>query len=433
MWRRFREWESPKVMLSDADKQLITAAVDGELSAEQGRTFRDLLARSAAAVALHAGLQADRDRVRRLSRPAAPAGLHAAILNRLPQTVPARPQPAPAGRRTAAPLGMAASFLLAVGAGAYWLAGPAAAHRIATNQLQQLPKDDQRPAPADRPTPPPDDEEPAGPPAPDQPPATTPVLPPVTVATNDATPKTPDAVTDVQPGDIVAAPVGSDVKAFDRVAVKLPLLLPFADLANDDSQTALRDRLARDPATRIDLFVRDQARAVEVLTQAGRSVNLTVITETIAGERMKRKMPSTWLLYTDALTAAEVTKWLAAAAETDAKAVSPSAAVFGTAHVLTAGPHEQKEAQQILGVDLGVTKKPADAPNAHISAKTLDQVTTAMQKGDAAKPAILLTYLPPLVRVHPALSKDVKQYHELRKDRKPGTVPVMVVVRPAAN
>ncbi|QEL18424.1 hypothetical protein [Limnoglobus roseus] len=418
-------------MPSELEKQLITAAVDGELSPEQGQAFRELLARSQTAATLYAALLADRERLRSLARPAAPQDLWASIQAHIPQAIPRAPKPAHPFRRALVPAGMAASFLLAVGAGAHWLASSQQPQRLAKNQLQQLPKDDLRLTPPDRLTPPMGDEQPDT----ESPEATQPVgppMPPAVVVTNDAPPKTADSSPGPKPADLLTAPsFGSDVKAFDRVAVKLPLLSPFADFANSDSQNALRERLGLNAATRVDLFAKDSARAVELLTQAGKSVNLNLIVETIAGERMKRKMPSTWIVYTDALTPAEITKWLGAAAEAEA-APSPSGNVFGISHVLAATAHEQKETQQLLGIDLGLTKKLQDPPaNAHISSKTLEQVTSAIQKGDPAKPAILLTYLPPLVRVHPALSKDVKQFHELRKDRKPGTVPVMIVVRPS--
>lgn len=413
-------------MLSEADTHLIAAAVDGELTAEQDRAFRALLAASVEAARLYNSLKDDRNRLAALPRRKAPKQLHANVLARIQPATPSERRRLTRTRRGLfRPIATAASLLLAVGAGAYWLATDPQPHNFTTKQIQQLPKDGLALTP--RPDKPisfkPDEDE--GPTVEPE----TPMPPPTAVVKQNPPSKETSPELGTNPQDIHAAPTfGSDVKAFARVDVKLPLLLTFADLAHEDSQASLRERLARDPATRIDLFAKDTAKAVEALTQSGNAVKLHVIIETIAAERMKRKMPSTWVLFTDALTAAEATKWLAATADTEAKAESPSAKVFVAAHVLSAGALEQKEAQLLAAFDLGLGKKPTE-PNAHISAKTIDQVTSAMQKNDAAKPAILLTYLPPLARVHPALSKDIKQYHELKKDRKPGAVPVMIVIR----
>lgn len=417
-------------MLSEADEHLITAAVDGELSAEQDRAFRALLAKTGDAVRLFQALQRDRARLAALPRSMAPKRLHADVLARIkPATSSECQQQVRPRRGLFTPVATAASFMLAVGAGAYWLAADRQAQPSVARQLQHLPNADVALAPRPdhaNPPQPGGDEWPGAGGDTEPPPPAAPT--PAAVAVQDP-PKEPLPQPESNPQDIHAAPTfGSEVKAFARVDVKLPLLVSFPDLAHEESQTTLHDRLAHDPATRIDLFAKDTAKAVEALTLAGAAVKLNLVVETIAAERMKRKMPSTWAVFTDALTATEATKWLATAAEAEAKAESPSAKTFLAAHVLSAAAHDQKEAQLLAGFDLGLGKKPAE-PSAHIAAKTIDQVTSAMQKGDATKPAILVTYLPPAARVYPSLSKDIRQYHELRKDRKPGTVPVMVVIR----
>jgi hypothetical protein len=420
-------------MLSEADKLLITAAVDGELTPDEGRAFEFLVATSKPAAALYDALAEDRDRLAGLPKVSAPATLYPSIfaqLQALPSVEPTRPrQPA---RRSWLPVATAASFLLAVASGTYWFASTGDGRNprpTAAKQVQQLPKEGAKIAPPVKPTATPNavaTEEPLVSPIPDPP------VSPAVVAKTDRTEPKPEAVP--TPGaNVMAAPVGSEVKAFDRVDVKLPLLMPFVDLSREESQTALRAHLNREPATRIDLFAKDSARAAEALVAAGKGANVNVIVDTIAGERMKRKMPSTWVVYTDALTADEAAKWLAAAATKQAAETSPDGQVFGPVHVLPTGQQEQKDTLAMLNVDLAaVAKKPKDAANGHVAAKTLDQVAAAIQKTDPPKAAILLTYQP-AVRLHPSLSKDVKHFHEARGNRGPNTVPVFIVIRSAGQ
>jgi hypothetical protein len=421
-------------MLGEYETQLIAAAVDGELSAEESRALTMLLSRSPAAVELHIALLRDRDRLAALPRNAAPASLVAAIADAIansPRTELVR-KPDSLRRPRWVPAALAASVLVAVASGTYWIVAESAAPRLVKRQIQQLPKDGSRlvpPVVANRAA------------EPEQ------VESNVATAINSAVePKTADQISSVATNDekstnakpvepildperILAAPVGSDVKAFDRVDLKLPLLVPLADFANDDAQAALKLDLTRNPATRIDAFVKDSAKAAEALVASAKKLNLNLQIETVAGERLKRRMPSVWWIYTEALTPDEIAKWMGETAAAEAALASPSERTFGNIHAIPAGVQDQKDSLALAGVDLGLGKKPA-APSAHISSKTIDQVAGTLQKGETTKPGILLTYLPPLVRVHPQLSKDIKQFNELRVGRRPDTVPLVIVVRP---
>src|SRR5687767_6291540 len=117
-------------MLPADQLELITAAVDGELSATEARAFRRLLDASPEARALYAKFQADSDRVRALPRATPPVDLQKKILARLatvtprPLATPAKPrqpEPSPARRSVPAwvPVAVAASVLLCVTAGSF--------------------------------------------------------------------------------------------------------------------------------------------------------------------------------------------------------------------------------------------------------------------------------------------------------------------------
>src|SRR5687768_14977778 len=108
-------------MLPADEFELLTAAVDGELTPPDGHRLRLLLDGSAEAREVYARLKADSDRLRRLPPVAPPADLRDRVLAALPVTVPAPPA-APARRPAPRwlPLAVAACLLLGVTASSFW-------------------------------------------------------------------------------------------------------------------------------------------------------------------------------------------------------------------------------------------------------------------------------------------------------------------------
>src|SRR5439155_1535562 len=174
-------------MLPADQLELLTAAVDGELTARQSRRLRRLLATSDEARATLARLQADSGRLRDLPKLAPPLDLPERVMAKVAAVTPPT-LPCPADRPVAVPF-----------------------------RGRRLP----RPA------------------------------------------------TD---SGYVASPLLPDPPSIDHVQVRLPFLAPAADLDRDDVRAALADELGRDAACRVDLFVKDPARAVELLQAAARSV-----------------------------------------------------------------------------------------------------------------------------------------------------------------
>jgi hypothetical protein len=416
-------------MLGDYETQLIVAAVDGEMSAEERRAFSQLVDRSPAAAELYDALLRDRDQFTAIPRSPIPPALAAALadaVSKLPVAVPRAPAPMPMRSPRWVHAALAASFLVAVASGTYWYVAGSVAPQLAKRQIQQLPKDGPVFVPKSIAKPEPvnahSSEEPIAPAG-----NAVQASDSAVASKSDPAPE-PMPSPSPEPDRVLAAPVGNDVKAFDRVELKLPILASFADFANEDAQGNLKKNLARDSATRIDLFAKDTAKAAEALVAGAKKVNLEIQIETVANERMKRRMPSAWWIYTEALTPDEIARWFAETAAAENAAI-PTDRSLGNVHAIPAGPLEQKDALSLIGVDLGLARKPG-TPSDHISSKTIDQVAGSLRKTEQPKPGVLVTYLPPLVRVHPQLSKDIKQFNELRGSRKPGTVPLVVVVRP---
>ncbi len=413
--------------LSDSEHELICLAVDGELTAAERPAFQTLISKSPLANELYTVLCEQRDRMRQFAVCRAPKSLAESVMARVRQlpahthTTPAKPK-ADSHRRTVwLSLATAASFFLLIGSASFYIAQNRNNEATFAQQILALPSGDKSATPpietsilvADRGS----DMDPVE-------------FEPIDVATSVAIVEKPATAPVVKTapanaGTLLGSPLVDSFKPFDSLRVQLPMLLPFSDIPRDDAKESLRNQLTLAPNTRIDLFSKDTAKAAELLILSGKSQSISTITETIAGERMKRKMPSTWIIYTDMLTATEVSNWLSSAATT-----TPQLAT--RLHVVSGQQQERKDLRELLGIDLTAAKKlEATTPNQSLAAGTLDQVANSLQKAmKPEKSAILLTYLPPIVRAQPSLSKDVKQYHELRKDRQSGTVSVMIVIRP---
>ncbi|MEO2091514.1 MAG: hypothetical protein ABGY75_18815, partial [Gemmataceae bacterium] len=131
-------------MPTDNELLLLAAAVDGDLTPDQAKAVRRLLAADPAAARLFAELKADAARLKALPRRQAPAGTARRVMARvrtLPATTPARK---PARRAAWVPFAVAASVLVAVSAGSfYFFAPPAQPHTDdLARHLPALPPDD---------------------------------------------------------------------------------------------------------------------------------------------------------------------------------------------------------------------------------------------------------------------------------------------------
>src|SRR5436190_16487692 len=116
-------------MIPANQRELLSAAVDGELSPAEGKAAQRLLRESAEARALYAQLKADAERLKNLSRVAAPADLAdnvmAAINDRAitPTPLPPSRRPAPKFNWSALPIWInlvtAAAVLIVISVGSY--------------------------------------------------------------------------------------------------------------------------------------------------------------------------------------------------------------------------------------------------------------------------------------------------------------------------
>jgi hypothetical protein len=425
-------------MIPDDQLHLLTAAVDGELTPEEDRRLRRVLVRSAAARVLFAQLQADRDRLRKLPQATPPADLRDRVMAKIadvPPPVPTEPVVRPAAapfqrtRRSWVPVAVAASLLLVITTASFGFFvrladrparigghGPTAHGSVAP----ALPPDDRQPsAPAEV-------EPGANAVARTNVPSVSPSPGP------GLTPPRPDFVGPPLPGNNpnpLAAPPRPAIPPYQMVEVRVPFLAPMIDLEREDVRQQFADELGRDPAFRIDVFAPDTVRAAEAFQHAGKGSGLVLFTDAMAQDRIRRKFPGPFVIYTEALTPAELRDLFGKLAHDDAKH-----GAFDSVHATPLQAADQQELRGVLGYDPAIGKRtnpapavpnPADPPIKPISTGTGDQVVKALNK-PPEKSAVLLSLSP---RANPMSSKELAEFRARRGERRPNVVPVMIVIR----
>jgi hypothetical protein len=411
-------------MLTEVERELITLAVDGELAPSQLPAFRRLIATSAEADTLYRQLKGDSTELKALPHVLAPTTLAPTVMAKVAQlprasaASPRRRKPRREPRVGWVPYAVAASALIAVAAGSYWFASRQTQddpNRVA--QQVTLPKPSDDPARGSVAVPAETPREVVAAPRPFVP------HPEVAVA--------PSAVVETAP--VPHAPrigrhaVGfgptDDPEPFRVVEARLPLLAPLSGFNHDETRMKLREELAAGSAFRLDLFAKDTAAAAQVFVASAKAAGLTVTVDAVAAERMRRKLPSFWVVYVETLTAEDVEKLLVQlAADTKGDRAGSG---LSAAHLVTPGPAEHKDLRDLFGVDMGLLKKPEAAPRS-VASGTADQITKALQK---EKQGVLVTYLPNAGRAAPTASKEVKQFLAQRTARTADAVPLMIVIR----
>lgn len=408
------------MLLSEADKHLITAGVCGRLSPEEKAALRVLVADSPDAAKLFKALCRDRDALAKLPKQPAPPTVWETVMARIesgPIIVPPKVRRQRAGW---APYAVAASLLVAAGGTAWWYAtGPGNRADVADRNG--------RPDPA-----PPEQPDPnlAGRTDPDPIPEVVGPRPPVVVARNPAeTAPFPKAVASAS---VFTAPATNPV-VFATIDARLPVLFPVAEAADAEIVRRISAEFAPGHALRLDLFAKDTHKAFDQIAAAIRSGGTPVAIDSRTQElqRSKVPVPFAWVVYSESLAAADVLTVLKKLAETDAKAGTTSVWVSG--HLAPVSAADGKDAKDLFGLDPAAWKKSpgsAKAPTEPLSAGTADQVATALGKPPTGS-AVLTTYLPHTARVPPASSLQIKKFFDDKPAKKDGAVPLLLVIRPA--
>lgn len=348
-------------MLPESDRELLTAYVDGELSARQRKAALRLLRRSEAARQLLRDLQADSAVLRRMPRPAQVPDFTPSILQVIaqrglvPASTPRRPRFAvPAWVGVAA----AAALVLLIGGGTYLLIDALIPHQapgLVRNRDDKKSQDgtaDTKEAP---------DSHAVVKKGPDREPKDDPDEPPtppnVVVQDPDVPPEKPDLRP--KPDDPIATAPGIEAFRPQIAEVILPGMFRLRELTQAAVHEDLQKQLARHNAFYAELLYRDGPLAFQKIQAALKASGVELVVDGPAQERLKQKNVRTnYLFYLDELAAADLARALQRICEEDArtepkKAPGPSAFAGPDFNLIVCPmtPDHRKRLVSYLGVD----------------------------------------------------------------------------------
>jgi hypothetical protein len=225
---------------------------------------------------------------------------------------------------------------------------------------------------------------------------------------------------------------------------RLSLILSPRDLDDRERRQQLRAKLDKDDAFRLELLCRDNPRAFERLAKVCKAHGVRLVVDPFAQARLNNKrLKTNYVLYAEDLTPAELTDLLAQLGRED-----KGSGLFDSLLVNAMTAAHRQELSKLLGVDLKQLQLQSSRGKAPlgvdirkpVSAGTADQVAAALagqgtSRPDPARPsakgpertALVLAYNPAPPRSGP--SREVKQFLDGRKERRPGTVQLVLVLR----
>jgi hypothetical protein len=382
-------------MLADRDLQLLTGYLDGELSTRQRKTAVRLLRKSSEARAVLQQLQHDSRSVRDLTRLKLGPDFPLKVMRTIAQTgvrptSPVRP-PVPGMSRWAT-FAMAASVLLLISGVSYWYYAPRQGVRvegpfIVHRQVEPLP-----------------------------------------------------AMVAVRPLDPLAGKViQGTFGQFNQTGLRLAV----QDLTKAATRKRLTAELRQNNAYHVDVAVRDSSQAVNNLSRVLNNKGINVLMAASTRLSLQQKQPRMrYVLYTENLSADELSSVLQ---QLGGHTRSGDAAIEQLV-VNAMTPEHRKELSSLLGVPAnrlqparkGFSDPPADLLNKTIiEGKPAGQGTRPMPPSPKTSPrrddrlAVVLAVSQD-VSLNPADSDEVRRFVSGRRQQRPGTLQVFLVVHDAS-
>jgi hypothetical protein len=424
-------------------RELLTAAIDGELTPSERKTVQRLLYESASARALYAQLQADAARIKGLPRVPAPHDLADGVMGVIRERA-ITPTPLPPSRRPAARFNWSKMpiwtnivttasilILISIGSYAYFAASQDYEKRqeqgVAVNndpsaaigdETASEPKKDS----ADKET---IVEKPKPKPAPEV------IVRKPTQPIVELGPAPRVHIPDLHatgPQDI------PEIERFDLNKIRVSKMFALHDLAQDEQQRKkLAVEMKKDELIRLDLFCQTTPRALDSVLNALRARGINVVTDSFVQDRLRKKSATELMIFTEALTPDEVVQLLAAIGAEDVKS---RAGEFETLVAAPFLPADLTKLGQLLGVP-NVLPKPAKGKEAVDIRKPLPEgtashVASILAKMGTSQPkpekiAVVVAYSP--MNPQPTLSKEIKQFLDRRGERRADAKPLMLVLR----
>ncbi len=446
-------------MLPDRSRQLLTSYVDGELTARQRRHVARLLRRSEEARQLLQQLQEDAQTLRQLPQPRLVLDLSPSVLQTIAERRLTPSQARLARISTTASwsgllssLAAAAAVLIVLGMAAYYCfiasIAPSTTHELAaTNKTpsQDSPQHDrlensvaleknQNSQTTD------EVKVPIHPQATDD-------KSPVIARKTDEKKNLPNIdSTSIPPEQ--ESPLTDRVERFhlDRVVNNLPVVHKLSDLDLETGRKNFMDELTRDRCFRLELPCTHGTKAFERVERAAHNLNLELILEKQAQERIKAKWRTSYLVYLESLSPEELTRFIRQIGSEDRNHPSSKKETQFDALVLSPITTQQrKEWTTLLGFDFPNPESAASSPlgsdnRTPLSDQTAEQVAKSLAgKGGVPRPDVGKSATKPTVHhglVLPlnttqlsAGSEEVKRFLETRKTARPGSICVVLVLR----
>jgi negative regulator of sigma E activity len=320
-------------MLSDDVCRLLTAYVDGELNERQRQAVERVIQRSPEARQLVDQLQADANTLRKLPRRQLPSDFALQVADAITtrQLRPGQQRLWQPSSKTLAWAGAAASVLLAVGLGSYFLsparnprapldAVAARAPELAQARAQPMPKEA---APVSFRG---GLEKTAAPPSANV--ATAPVpSEPGPSADDRKASKSMPASAPSKPSDGANKDAGAALAAgpgrsnnLKLIAAGFPLSLSLGELNREEQKKRLRMGMEKGTGYHVELFSRGNGHALERLRAALFAQRISLFVDNVAESRLKRGRQDDYLLYTQEMTAGQLASVLERLASDDKEA-----------------------------------------------------------------------------------------------------------------
>lgn len=429
-------------------QELLTAAVDGELSHAERRMVDTLLRDSEEARAFHAQFLGDAARLRNAPRVSPPDDLAADIMARINERG-MRPTPLPTRRRHSTLTHPQFLPWLSVATAAVVLIAVSIASYLIFANAQSNPLEPSKDTVSNRqpsiPNPPYKND--TSRPKPNEPKVEQPLLVevgplPREVAPNAIVKNEPRIDPEILPNprlygaeDLHGVGPMSEPPSIKMVELNLSLLLPLKDLDQPYPKKQLRDRLAKEEIVRMNLFCKDSTKAAELVQAALKTSGQQMIVDATAQDRLKKRLNTEYVFFTESITPEEIAVLLETLGANDKKAEAKKGG-DGSFHMFHLTPFTSEDASRLsslLGVRRDSLKLPkiktALDPRNSLEGDTASKVASTLPKGGASRNDRSTLLLPngPVV-AKPETSKEIKSFLEKRGERKPGTVSFMLVL-----
>jgi hypothetical protein len=425
-------------MLSERVQELLSAAVDGQLSDRERRKLDKVLRESAEARDYLHRLRQDSKRLRNLPRKTLPAAFSSQVLQKLN---PAGRSSVPASvARTAqkylpmwANLVAALAVMLALAVGTYLVVSLSEQQR-ARNTAEKEAK-------------------PAAPSVP----LSSDLTPNIVQTPNRKTDVTPDSLPMPRPeiaDDFAAIPMpelpeapelenksaltvpfNPKLELFKVEMPKLPPIVPIREFEQAAQRTLFVDAVKAEDAVHLDLFCKDANKSFERVLAILKSQGHRTLVEALAQYRLQARAKTNYVVFADSISSDDVVRLFTAFSGEERKT---DARLMEKVVVTGMSLADQKTLGALLGIDpksfnvkpkVPTTKLDPQKPLTDNTAENLERMLAEKNGGpkNGDRWMLALSYNP--VRPNPVLSREVREYLAARKERKAGTISMMLVIR----